>query len=206
MRLVPCSNPSCKNRVKLSPCYDVGGRWPKKNPTCSRTCARVIMRAVNTGSGNPFFKGGEVIGDDGYIYVLKGGLSHHERKLFPQKKGRILKHRLVMSRHLGRALESYEEVHHVDGDKRHNVVSNLFLIDKKHHSREHFQLFMEVHRLRQAVIALRSQVKELGAVPIVSEPKSLLFETLCVTSLSSPRDASHDQPRLEDASVLPLSS
>jgi hypothetical protein len=37
----------------------------------------------------------------------------------------MLKHRYVMQQHLGRALEEYEQVHHKDGDKENNDISNL---------------------------------------------------------------------------------
>lgn len=41
--------------------------------------------------------------------------------------GRVLEHRLVMARTLGRALLPTETVHHVDGDIRNNTAENLEL-------------------------------------------------------------------------------
>jgi len=46
-------------------------------------------------------------------------------------------HRLIMEEHLGRPLESHEEVHHKDENKRHNEPSNFELTSKSEHSKHH---------------------------------------------------------------------
>lgn len=62
--------------------------------------------------------------DGGYIRVNMGG---NERK-----DGRILEHRLVMSRYLGRPLYEWETVHHIDGNRANNDITNLQLRIGKH--------------------------------------------------------------------------
>lgn len=42
-------------------------------------------------------------------------------------RGVVLEHRWVMAEFLGRPLESYETVHHIDGNRQNNDLSNLEL-------------------------------------------------------------------------------
>lgn len=57
-----------------------------------------------------------------------------------RKNGYVLEHRLVMSEHLGRTLEEYEHVHHIDGNRMNNKIENLELIHRKDHPSKHFKL------------------------------------------------------------------
>jgi hypothetical protein len=52
-------------------------------------------------------------------------------------RGRVLLHRLIVSEYLGRPLTPYEIVHHKDEDKSNNLISNLEVLDRSSHSKEH---------------------------------------------------------------------
>ncbi len=65
---------------------------------------------------------------NGYMVTYVG--KHHP---LAWKNGNIYEHRLVMSEHLGRPLETWETVHHKDGNKINNALDNLELISNSKH-------------------------------------------------------------------------
>jgi len=68
---------------------------------------------------------------EGYVYFTD--------KAHPlcSSSGVVYYHRHVMSMHLGRWLRSEEHVHHIDGDRANNDISNLKVLSRSDHSREH---------------------------------------------------------------------
>lgn len=69
---------------------------------------------------NPNWKGGKTM-SNGYVYLL----ARDHPKAYNGKI--MLEHRLAAEEALGRYLETYEVIHHIDGDKANNSLSNLYL-------------------------------------------------------------------------------
>lgn len=81
------------------------------------------------GKNNPSWNGGEYINNKGYVKVLA---PNHP---FADEHGHVLKHRLVMEQYLGKYLKPEEHIHHKDGNKLNNDISNLELINRSKHSK-----------------------------------------------------------------------
>lgn len=64
-------------------------------------------------------------GETGYVCLTVPG------------RGRVYEHRYVMEQHLGRRLRRDEHVHHIDGDKTNNALSNLRLLTEAEHKSLH---------------------------------------------------------------------
>ena len=56
--------------------------------------------------------------------------NRYESKTIDGKKQRL--HRYIMQEKLGRQLEIYEHVYHLNGDPKDNNIENLVLITKKY--------------------------------------------------------------------------
>lgn len=57
----------------------------------------------------------------------------------PNRETKLYEHRLVMEEQLGRPLLSSEIVHHIDGKKSNNDPSNLMLMTRSTHIKEHHE-------------------------------------------------------------------
>src|SRR3990167_909794 len=76
-----------------------------------------------SGKLNPKWRGGRRVDKDGYILVLQR--SHPYADSY---HGYVREHRLVMEKKIGRYLLPTEVVHHKNGDKQDNRISNLLLL------------------------------------------------------------------------------
>ena len=73
-----------------------------------------------------------------FISNIKGGIFYLVKfKNGYNKKGNAKLHRLIMEEHLGRKLKSSEVVHHIDGNKLNNDISNLKVMTRGEHSKLH---------------------------------------------------------------------
>ena len=91
----------------------------------------------------------------GYIEVWLA--DDHPMRAMGGKEGYAYEHRLVVAENVGRCLGSTEEVHHINGDKHDNRLSNLQLLSKGEHALEHH---VEIRRLRTEVQSLREQLRQ----------------------------------------------
>ena len=66
------------------------------------------------------------------------------------KGGYVSEHRIVMELHLGRRLKIGEVIHHIDGNKLNNNISNLLLTNKKDHKGLHHSIERIAFKLFQA--------------------------------------------------------
>lgn len=114
----------CSNKCKIE---FLKVEWKTKN--------NPIHNFDNSGFNNPMFgkRPANFNPDgnkrkDGYIRVGVG------------KKIRVLKHRLIMEKHLGRKLTAKEIVHHVDGDNTNNDIKNLKVMSQREHIAIHREL------------------------------------------------------------------
>lgn len=83
----------------------------------------------NSKNGN--WKGGTYI-CGGYVKVK---VKSHP---MADKRNYVLLHRLVMENYLGRYLKEDEYIHHKDGNKLNNDISNLELVYPEQHAKEHY--------------------------------------------------------------------
>ena len=119
----------CECEICGKPFYQPASRIKRGDGRfCSVPCkAEWQASGECSGANNPAWKGGRFLDKvSGYIYIRKGGKY-------------IGEHRLVMERHIGRSLESCEQVHHINGDKTDNRVENLEILSASEHHKRHWK-------------------------------------------------------------------
>ena len=91
----------------------------------------VIDSRKRFGKDHPLWKGGRMSMGRGYIAIRV----YPDDFFYPMasKIGYVREHRLVMAKHLGRNLHTWEIVHHKNGNKSDNRLENLQLVTDHRH-------------------------------------------------------------------------
>ena len=106
------------------------------------------------------WKGGRHIDANGYVRVV----IRLDDFFFPMahRKGRVLEHRLVMAKHLGRNLHRWEIVHHKEGiAKDDNRIEGLQLVSDDRH-KQITTLEMQIQKLKEENKRLLQLLKDNG--------------------------------------------
>ncbi len=104
-------------------------QW-ENNPKRRKQASDIMSKITTSGKDHPRWKGGIEIRSDGYI--LEYSPEHPNAH-----KGKVRQHRLVVERDLGRYLEAWEHVHHINGIKTDNRIENLRVMSISEHTKLH---------------------------------------------------------------------
>lgn len=145
---IKCKN--CGKEFKTYPSKIKLGR----GKYCSRQCSMLYTNKIlkKNGEKTRFIKGKshewhkhKSINWAGYVEVYKP--SHPNAT----KRGYVKEHRLIMEQKLGRYLNKFEDVHHLDGDKQNNQIDNLELIGHREHTKMHNPIYFRWQNLKEVL-------------------------------------------------------
>ena len=103
----------------------------RANKVCTKYCSRSCLAKIHL---KP--------------YVEKFGFKplnkpHHKYKTIRVNGKNIREHRYIMEQYLGRKLEKWEHVHHINDDSSDNRIENLEVLSNSDHQRKEFKFRKE---------------------------------------------------------------
>lgn len=138
----------------------VGKRKGKPRSKLCLTCwaTRKQKSLVRHGEQHSRWKGGRCKNSVGYIRVW----ANPNNFFYPMvnSDGYIMEHRLVMAKHLGRNLHSWELVHHKNHIKDDNRIENLQLVSEDRH-RQITILERKIKKQAESIKELKLEVERL---------------------------------------------
>ena len=147
-------------------CPDCGiGRWVQQRQHCLNSrCFTCANKKRLTGSTNPRWNNG-VRYDASHGYYVRVNQDHPFYQMSMNAGGQkyIAEHRLVVAMSIGRTLEKWEVVHHINGDNTDNRLENLELLSSQTKHLPYNILQTEVYALRDRVSNLEKRVTILEA-------------------------------------------
>lgn len=126
--------------------------YTNKCKSCSAK-DKMILLNKKTGKENHCWKGGRKI--DKYISLRISGLSQKDKILASsmclKDKFYVSEHRLVMAKKIGRPLNKYEIIRHLNGNKHDNRPENLMLGTSYDNSLDHVKLLHKIAKLENKI-------------------------------------------------------
>jgi hypothetical protein len=124
----------------------------KKHSKKTKNKMSIAHKGEYIGDKNPNWKGGRTK-NKGYIKICLSP-DNPFISMTPKDDNIIMEHRLIMAKHLGRCLESYEMVHHINNIRDDNRIENLELINS---FSEHINLY---HRKKIMTLDMKNYYRE----------------------------------------------
>ena len=117
-----------------------------------RVCAQIHNRCSPRGSSHYNWKGG-ITRQGGYIMQVVNEDSPFWDMVKTRSK-QVLQHRLVMAEYLGRCLQRWEIVHHLNGIRDDNRIENLAIVTSRNHQSSTLNSILK-ERIRKLEIKIR---------------------------------------------------
>lgn len=148
---------------------------------CSFCASAIKGQTQPRGEKSKNWRGGRHKSSDGYIllWLSKEDFFFSMATISRGKySGYVFEHRIVMAKHLGRCLQSWELVHHKDGIRDHNTFSNLKMTTKGSHSIEHSKGYRDGYQkgYQDAQAKVTKELKDLVSINEKIEELKKLIE------------------------------